>query len=122
MNCGNTSLSGLSSVIPGLETESLEFNTTVRYECLTGYNRSRGDYNRTCLATGSWSGQALECTGKYFVAEFNDSMHTHVLYQWRHRVGEKLHYVLSGAVEFRSVRRQQEINRVRLRVKFGTLG
>ena len=68
MNCGNTSLSGLSSVIPGLETESLEFNTTVRYECLTGHNKSRGDYERICLATGSWSGQALECTGKWLSA------------------------------------------------------
>eukprot|EP00117_Sycon_ciliatum_P035187 scpid95768/ scgid26728/ Sushi, von Willebrand factor type A, EGF and pentraxin domain-containing protein 1 len=32
------------------------------YQCDTGFNQSTGDYQRTCLETGEWSGAALQCS------------------------------------------------------------
>ena len=39
------------------------FGGTIRYECSEGYQLS-GSSNRTCQATGKWSGDQAVCKGK----------------------------------------------------------
>ena len=46
-------------------TAGTTFGQTATYSCDTGYNLV-GDNNRTCQATGRWSGITPTCQGKLF--------------------------------------------------------
>ena len=41
-----------------------DFNTTVEYECVTGWNHTDGDLVRTCTHTGDWDSDPPVCTSK----------------------------------------------------------
>lgn len=42
-----------------------DFNTTIEYACVVGYNHSYGDLQRTCNYTGEWTGNLPNCTSKF---------------------------------------------------------
>ena len=41
-----------------------DFNTTVEYSCVIGYNMTGGDAVRTCNYTGTWTNTPPVCTSK----------------------------------------------------------
>ena len=47
-------------------TAGTTFGQTAAYSCDTGYNLV-GDNNRTCQATGRWSGYTPTCQGKLLI-------------------------------------------------------
>ena len=47
-------------------TTGTTFGQTATYSCDLGYNLV-GDNNRTCQATGRWSGNTLTCQGKLLI-------------------------------------------------------
>ena len=58
VDCGN-----LTDPVNGQVTlTGTTFGQTATYSCNTGYNLV-GDSNRTCQATGNWSGSAPTCQG-----------------------------------------------------------
>ena len=46
-----------------VSVSSTIFNSTATYSCNAGYNMT-GNYVRTCLESGLWSGSEPICTGK----------------------------------------------------------
>ena len=42
------------------------FGSVATYTCLTGYEPDSGNLTRICQLDGSWSGQALNCSGMGF--------------------------------------------------------
>ena len=61
VDCGIPSI-GYNSMLASVP--STQFNSTLLFECMTGFDISRGDAQRTCLQTGNWSGGPLHCTGE----------------------------------------------------------
>ena len=62
LDCGEPLSTNHSTVI---QKSNTTYNSSVMYQCDTGFNQSTGDYQRTCLETGEWSGSALQCSGKW---------------------------------------------------------
>ena len=58
MNCGG--LNGPEN--GGVDVSNTIFDSTATYSCNDGYNLV-GDTTRTCLASGSWSGDDPTCEG-----------------------------------------------------------
>ena len=74
MDCGN-----LTGPVNGQVTltTGTTFRQTATYSCNTGYNLV-GDSNRTCQATGNWSGSAPNCQGMLLkVISFLPYVHMH---------------------------------------------
>jgi hypothetical protein len=40
-------------------------NTTIQYECDSGFQVASGDLSRRCVTNGAWSGVALHCRGNF---------------------------------------------------------
>ncbi|XP_065177806.1 uncharacterized protein LOC135808534 isoform X3 [Sycon ciliatum] len=59
LDCGEPLSTNHSTVI---QKSNTTYNSSVMYQCDTGFNQSTGDYQRTCLETGEWSGSALQCS------------------------------------------------------------
>lgn len=47
-----------------------DFNTTVKANCILGYNLTDGDEIRTCQHTADWDGFPPNCTSKYYYIFF----------------------------------------------------
>ena len=61
LDCGEPLSTNHTTVV---QKSNTTYNSSVMYQCDTGFNQSTGDYQRTCLETGEWSGAALQCSGK----------------------------------------------------------
>lgn len=46
-------------------SEPYNYNTQITYTCENGYESTGGSLQRTCLSSGSWSGDDPVCTGKF---------------------------------------------------------
>ena len=46
-----------------------DYNTTVTYDCLTGYYISTGDRTRQCQVNGTWSGSVPVCSSNHKACE-----------------------------------------------------
>ena len=71
VDCGNLTDTANGSVN---HTAGTTFGQTGTYSCGTGYNLV-GDSNRTCQATGNWSGSAPTCEGMLLHSVYLWSFH-----------------------------------------------
>ena len=48
-------------------TATIDYNTTVTYTCITGYNHSAGDLTRDCQLNKTLTGDAPTCTSMLYI-------------------------------------------------------
>ncbi|XP_052776697.1 sushi, von Willebrand factor type A, EGF and pentraxin domain-containing protein 1-like [Mya arenaria] len=60
VKCNKIDVSFMTFTPPTAATH--DFNTTIVYSCVIGYNHSEGDLVRTCNASGYWTGITPACT------------------------------------------------------------
>ena len=75
VNCGNLTDPANGSVN---HTAGTTFKQTATYSCNTGYGLV-GDSNRTCQATGNWSGSVPTCQGMLLCSVCLWAFHEHSL-------------------------------------------
>ena len=47
------------------ESSTIDYNTTIKYTCSSGFSNTAGTLTRTCNADGSLTGSTPVCTSKF---------------------------------------------------------